>query len=195
MSKCYTFVTYLIWISNMAWKLWACSIWTSWVQDLYKVRKKAKIRNRYNQIPHLTQSTILESDKNTRKHRIQESQEFSSFPAGDHKAAMNISDSMAQNTNYKKDPQNKHRLGTVCMKITGELKNVWWYQLHPYFWCGSSEIDVWFALKIPSLLMYHLLVHSNTDIKMERRTQQYVHIYIQQLNPGEPDHRHSIIYR
>ena len=29
-----------------------------------KVKKKAKIRNPYNQITHLTQDTILESDKN-----------------------------------------------------------------------------------------------------------------------------------
>ena len=33
-----------------------------------KVKKKAKIRNRYNQVPHLTRDTIWESDKNTRKH-------------------------------------------------------------------------------------------------------------------------------
>ena len=33
-------------------------------QDKIKVRKKAKIRNRYNQVPHLTQDTIWESDKN-----------------------------------------------------------------------------------------------------------------------------------
>ena len=37
--------------------------------------------------------TILESDKNTRKH-IQESQEVSPFPTGDHKAVRNIQDSM-----------------------------------------------------------------------------------------------------
>ena len=39
---------------------------------LVKVRKNAKIRNPYNQIPHLTQDTIWESDKYTRKHHIQE---------------------------------------------------------------------------------------------------------------------------
>ena len=35
-----------------------------------KVRKKAKIRNKYNQISHLTKDTIWESDNNTRKHHI-----------------------------------------------------------------------------------------------------------------------------
>ena len=59
-----------------------------------KVRKKAKIRNQYNQVLHLTQDTIWVSDKNTRKHHIQESQEVIPFPAGDHKAAMNRQDSM-----------------------------------------------------------------------------------------------------
>ena len=50
-----------------------------------KVRKKAKIRNRYN----LTQDIIWETDKNTRKLHIQESKEVSPVPTGDHKAAKN----------------------------------------------------------------------------------------------------------
>ena len=40
-----------------------------------KVGKKAKIRNRCNQLPHLTQDTEWESDKNTRKHCTQDTQE------------------------------------------------------------------------------------------------------------------------
>ena len=59
-----------------------------------KVRKKAKIRDRYNQVPHLTKDTTWESDKDTRKYHTQESQEVSTFPGGDHKAATNIKDSM-----------------------------------------------------------------------------------------------------
>ena len=39
---------------------------------ILKVRKKAKIRNRCNQVPHLTQDTINKSDKNARTHHIQE---------------------------------------------------------------------------------------------------------------------------
>ena len=61
---------------------------------LIKLRKKAKIRNQYNQAPHLNQNTTWESDKNTIKYRIQESQEVSPFLAGDHKAAMNIQENM-----------------------------------------------------------------------------------------------------
>ena len=82
--------------------------------------------------------TIWESDKNTRKHHIQhvqESQHGSSFPAGDHKAAMNRKGHMTktntQNTNNKRDQQKKLRLGTVSKKITRGLKHVSRYQPRP----------------------------------------------------------------
>ena len=48
-----------------------------------KVSKGAKIRNRYNQVPHLTQVTNSQLDTTN------ESQEVSPFPAGDHKAHIN----------------------------------------------------------------------------------------------------------
>ena len=38
---------------------------------------------------HMNQDNTWESDKNTRKHHIQESEEVSPFPAGGHKAALN----------------------------------------------------------------------------------------------------------
>ena len=62
--------------------------------------KEAKIRNRYNQVPHLTQETTWQSDKNTIKHNKQESQEASPFPAGDQKAAIDRQESMT-NMNHK----------------------------------------------------------------------------------------------
>ena len=37
-----------------------------------KVRKTAKIRNQYNQVPHLAEDTTLESDKITIRHHKQE---------------------------------------------------------------------------------------------------------------------------
>ena len=78
--------------------------WPGWkssdVMVIFKVRKRAQVRNRYNQAQHLTQETTWESDKNTRKHYIRESQEVSPFQAGDHKAAMNRQDSMTD-TKYK----------------------------------------------------------------------------------------------
>ena len=54
----------------------------------HKVRKKAKIRNRYNQAPHLTQDTngkVTTSQLDITNER----QEVSPFPAGDHKASIN----------------------------------------------------------------------------------------------------------
>ena len=73
-------------------------------------------------VPHLTHDNVWESDKNTRKLHIQESQEVSPLTTGDHKTASNRNDIMAKtNTKNQKDTQKKHRLGTVSQKITGGL--------------------------------------------------------------------------
>ena len=56
--------------------------------DYIKERKAAKIRIRYNQIPHLTQDTTWESDE-TQFYITNKSQEVSPFPVGDHMAATN----------------------------------------------------------------------------------------------------------
>ena len=76
-----------------------------------KVSKGAKIRNRYNQVPHLTQDTNWKVT-NSQLYTTNESQEISPFPAGDHKAQMNR---RAQRHNKQKknmkDPQKKYRLG------------------------------------------------------------------------------------
>ena len=53
-----------------------------------KLRKRAKIRNRYNQAPHLTLDTnekVITSQLDT----TNESQDVSFFPAGDHKTPIN----------------------------------------------------------------------------------------------------------
>ena len=83
-----------------------------------KVSKGAKISNRYNQVPHLTQDThrkVTTSGLDT----TNESQEVSPFPAGDHKVQINR---RAQRRNKHKteksnDPQKKYRLGTVSENI------------------------------------------------------------------------------
>ena len=57
-------------------------------RDWFKVSKGAKIRSRYNQVPHPTQDTngkVTNSQLDT----TNESQEVSPFPAGDHKAQIN----------------------------------------------------------------------------------------------------------
>ena len=53
-----------------------------------KVSKGAKIKNRYNQEPHLTQNTYGKVT-NSQFDTTNESQEVSPFPAGDHKAHIN----------------------------------------------------------------------------------------------------------
>ena len=65
------------------------------IQNLFYfiVRKGTWVRNWYNQVPHLTQDTTLESEK-TQLNITNERQDVSPFPAGDHKAAMNKRKSM-----------------------------------------------------------------------------------------------------
>ena len=62
------------------------------------LRKAAKIRNGFNQVPCLTRDTTWESDKNTIKHHKQEPRDIN-------------------NTNY---PQKKYRLGSVSKDILME---------------------------------------------------------------------------
>ena len=93
-------------------------VFSTWIQTLlFKVRKAAKIWKQYNQVPHLTQDTTWESNKNT-INITNKSQEVSPFPADDRMAAMNRRKSMRnirhKNTN---DPQEKYRLGTVSKSI------------------------------------------------------------------------------
>ena len=63
------------------------NIWLHFLPIL-KVSKGSKIRNRYNQVPHLTQDSngkVTNSQLDT----TNKSQEVSPFPAGDHKAHIN----------------------------------------------------------------------------------------------------------
>ena len=53
-----------------------------------KVSKRPKIKNRYNQVPHLTQDTNRKVT-NSQLDTTNESQEVSPFSAGDHKAHIN----------------------------------------------------------------------------------------------------------
>ena len=61
---------------------------TKCLDAVIQVSKGAKIRNRYNQVPHLTQDTngkVINLQLDT----TNESQEVNPFPAGDHKAHIN----------------------------------------------------------------------------------------------------------
>ena len=85
----------------------------------FKVSKDAKIRNRYNQVPHLTQDTngkVTNSQLDT----TNESQEVSPFPAGDHKAHIN----RRAHRHSKHKTDQKHKKSTkevVCEFVTFPL--------------------------------------------------------------------------
>ena len=69
-----------MWFPTM-WHFDNCRLWRA-----CEVSKGAKIRNRYNQVPHLTQDTngkVTNSQLDT----TNESQEVSPLPAGDHKVS------------------------------------------------------------------------------------------------------------
>ena len=57
--------------------------------EIMKVSKGAKIRNRYNQVPHLTKDTNGKVT-NSQLDITNENQKASPFQAGDHKAHINI---------------------------------------------------------------------------------------------------------
>ena len=100
---------------------------------LFKVSKGAKIRNRYNQVPHLTQSTN-EKVTNSQLDTTNESQEGSPFPAGDHKAQINRR--AQRHSKHKTERALKiHKRSTSLERsvkyFTGGLKPVKRRQQHP----------------------------------------------------------------
>ena len=120
-----------------------------------KGSKGAKVRNRYNQVPHLIQGTngkVTNSQLDT----TNESKETSPFPAGDHKTHINI---RAQRHSKHKIEKtlNIHKRSTASelsvKYLTGGLILVSWRQPHPLFRCGSKHTDIWFACKPPDFSM------------------------------------------
>ena len=103
-------------------------------------RKGTKIRNRYNQVPHLTQDTNRKVT-NSQLDITNESQEVSPFPAGDHKASINkktrTKAKQTQISYNMNDPQKKYRLGTVRKNILLEGLN----QFHGTNPTLSSDMD------------------------------------------------------
>ena len=80
-----------------------------------KVSKGAKIRNQYNQVPHLTQDTNGKVT-NSQLETTNTSQVDSPFPAGDHKSHINrrVQRQSKHKTAQKhKRSTKKYRLGTV----------------------------------------------------------------------------------
>ena len=114
--------------------LWSCCFISSILQ-YDKVNKGAKIRNRYNQVPHLTQDTNGKA-KNSEFDTTNENQEFSPFSAGDHKALINRHlqrHSKRKTEKNIKDPQKKYPLGRSVKYFTGGLK--------PVLWCANLTLN------------------------------------------------------
>ena len=92
-----------------------------------KVSKGAKIRNRYNQVSHLTQDIngkVTHSQLDT----TNESQQASPFPAGDHKAHKNRRIQMQSKHKTEKKTLKIHKRSTALERsvkyFTGGLKPV-----------------------------------------------------------------------
>ena len=87
---------------------------------LVKVGKGAKIRNRYNQVPHLTQDTN-EKVPNSQSDTTNKSQEVSPFPAGDHMAHIN-----RRAQTHGKHKTEKHKRSTKEAQSWNGQLNIYW---------------------------------------------------------------------
>ena len=93
--------------------------------QLGKVGKRAKIKNRYNQVPHLTLDTTWQSDKHTiRRHkRGPRGQSFPGrWPQGINKQTR-VKAKQTQDRNNTNDSQKKYRLGKTSKTILLEGLN------------------------------------------------------------------------
>ena len=85
-----------------------------------KVSEGAKIRNRYNQVPHLTQDTngkVTNSQLDT----TNQSQEGSPFPAGDHKAHINRRPQRHSKHITEQNTQSIHKRSTALERSVKKL--------------------------------------------------------------------------
>ena len=135
-------------------------------RDTIKVSKGATIRNRYNQVPHLTPDTngkVTNSQLDT----TNESQEVSPLPAGDHKAHINRRAQRHSNTRQNKNikyPQKKYRLGTVRKIFYWRAYSGLTAPTSPLIQLRIKTHRYLVCMKYPNLSMHHLLKHINQDI-------------------------------
>ena len=105
----------------------------------FKVSKGAKIRNPYNQVPHLTQDT---NRKVTNSHldTTNESQEVSPFVAGDHKAHINRRTQRHSKLKTEKNTQNIHKRSTALERSVNYLLEGlnWFYEANLTL---NSDVD------------------------------------------------------
>ena len=94
---------------------------------IFKIRKGAKIRNRYNQVPDLTQDTNGKVP-NSQLDTTNESQEVSPFPASDHKAHINR---RAQRHSKHKTEQ-KHKISTKKYRL-GTVSKIFYWRAYLFY--------------------------------------------------------------
>ena len=114
-SRCAALIWYLQ-LTSKQWLLLNISLWNC--MNLYILSKEeGKNQDRYNQIPHPTQETIWESDKNTKQHHMQERQEVRpSQQMTTRQQGTDMTAWQTWSTNNIKDSQKKHRFGTVSKR-------------------------------------------------------------------------------
>ena len=113
----------------------------------HKVSKVAKIRNRYNQVPHLTQDT---NGKVTNPQKTPQTR--AKRPAPSQQATTKHTQTDAHKTQQTQDrtkTQKTHKRSTApersAKHFTGGPKPVQRRQPHPQFRRGPRHIDIWFA--------------------------------------------------
>ena len=130
---------------------------------MFKVRKRADVRYRYNQAPHQdTNGKVTTSQLDVTNER----QEFRPFPAGDHMASIN--------RRVRKHNENKTEI-KEAPPWNGQ-KNILLQGLNLYHGEPTSPlVQMWIkayrclvCMKTPNLSMHHVLKHINQDIKMRQ---------------------------
>ena len=138
-----------------------CGILTSVVSDDYvKVRRGAKIRNQYNQVPHrprIPHGKVTKTQLNFTNE---------TFPS---RWLQGSKEQMWKHDKHKTEITQMILKRSTALEwsvkyFTGGLKQVSRRQPHPKFRCGPRHIDVWLAWKTPNLSMYHLQEYINQDI-------------------------------
>ena len=77
-----------------------------------RISKGAKIKNRYNQVPHLTQDTSGDVT-NSQLDTTNESQEVSPFPAGHHKGIANTRQNNHKRSTKEVPPWNNQNMKNI----------------------------------------------------------------------------------
>ena len=102
----------------------------------HRESKGAKIRNRYNQVPHLTHDTNVKVT-NSQLDTTNEGQEVSPFPAGNHKAHINRRTQRHSKQKTEKKTLNIHKRSTALECILLESLN----QFHRAKRTLNSDVD------------------------------------------------------